>query len=347
MSADKDYCLSSFLAFRYIYENDKDFYKGLKHKYYVQKSDDEKIFVKDEFDVDKAIKSVFDNLKGRKLGIMLSGGMDSAILASYMSGCDAYTFRFLNGKMQSEELKRAEFYASKYNLNLHYIDIDWNIVEKNVDLCMKNKMAPVHSIEPQIYEAAIQAKKDGIEIMIIGDASDYVFGGMDKLLSKDWTFDEFYKRFIYVDPADVLVNPVDIKYVFEKYRLEKDKIDYLAMMDSITIDESYASYHNAFETANMVYEDPYELLKMIDKLDLKRIRNGESKYIIRNLFKLKYPDFDIPEKIPMPRPVDEYFKNWNGPLRKEFRHDIDYGKFNGNQKWLIWCLERFLNLYEV
>lgn len=32
--------------------------------------------------------------------------------------------------------------------------------------------------------------------------------------------------------------------------------------------------------------------------------------------------------------------------RKEFREDIDINKYNGNQKWLLYCLERFLNYFE-
>ena len=47
----------------------------------------------------------------------------------------------------------------------------------------------------------------------------------------------------------------------------------------------------------------------------------------------------------MPRPVDAYFENWKGPKRSEFRKDIDMSKYSGNQKWLMWCLERFLSLY--
>lgn len=47
------------------------------------------------------------------------------------------------------------------------------------DDVMKAKEAPVHSIELQILQAALQAKADGIELMIIGESSDLVFGGMD------------------------------------------------------------------------------------------------------------------------------------------------------------------------
>lgn len=270
--------------------------------------------------------------------------MDSAILAAYMKGCDAYTFRFLGGDYQKEELKRAEMYADYYGLNLHYVDIDWESVEANIDSVMEMKGAPVHSIEPQIVHATLQAKKDGIEVMIIGNASDYVFGGMDGLLSKDWNFDEFYYRYIYVDPKEVLNDPVDMKYLFEKYR-KGDKIDFIEFMDWYDIEESYSSYHNAFKTAGMDYVDPYAQLKMAEELDLNRVRNGESKYLIRELFSKKYKTIEVPNKLPMPRPVDSYFANWEGPKRPEFRKDIDMSKYTGNQKWLLYCLERFLNKY--
>ena len=48
----------------------------------------------------------------------------------------------------------------------------------------------------------------------------------------------------------------------------------------------------------------------------------------------------------MPRPVDFYFKDWMGPKRSEFRKDLDVSLYTGNQKWQMWCLERFLNMIE-
>ena len=345
MAIDKNYCLSSFLTFRYIYEDGKDFAEKVKHRLYHQLADDKKTLVKSAKDIDVALKKTFNSFSNKKLGILLSGGMDSAILASYMPGCDAYTFRFLNGEFQKEELERAEMFAKTYGLKLHYVDISWDMVERNVDRVMMAKGAPVHSIEPQIYEAAMLGKKDGIEIMIIGDGADYAFYGMDGLLSRDWLFEDFYKRMIYIEPKDVLKNPVDMHYIFEKYR-KGDYIDFLGIYDSIVTNESYASYENAFYAAELPFVDPYEFLKMSDPVDLNRIRNGESKYLIRELFKLRYPEIPVPQKNPMPRPVDLYFKDWQGPTRPEFREDIDMNKYSGNQKWLIWVLERFLNLIE-
>lgn len=343
---DKNYCMSSYLAFRYVIDDDKNFYPSMKHQVYNLIPEDKRILVNDEHDVDRELRKQFESLKGKKKGMLLSGGMDSACLASYLEGADAYTFRFLGGKFQSDELERAKQFAEKYNLTLHYVDIDWITVVEHLEDVMKHKGAPVHSIEPQIYQAALQAKKDGIEVMVIGDAADYVFGGMDGLHAKDWTYDEFKNRCIYVNPEEVLKDPFDMDYAFKKYKTEENGIDFISLMHEYTDIESYASYENAFETAGMHFLDPYEVLKMSKPLDLKRVRNGESKYIVRALFKMKYPEIQVPQKNPMPRPVDEYFKTWEGPTRPEFRNDIDMSKYTGNQKWLMYCLEKFLDMNE-
>ena len=344
---DKSYCMSSYLAMRYVEDDDKQFFDGLHHQVYKQQPQERKVLVSDARDIDIALGNVFKRIANEKLGLLLSGGMDSSVLASYMpEGSDAYTFRFLGGEFQSDELKRAESYAKYYRLHLHYVDIDWNTVEQNVDKVMRHKGAPVHSIEPQLYAAALQAKKDGVTMLVIGDAADYVFGGMDGLLSKDWSYDQYVKRSVYVNPADVLKEPCDMDYLFQRYRLGKSSIDYLRFYDEVVTDESYASYENAFETAEMDFIDPYELLKLAKPMDLDRIRKGDTKYLIRDLFRMKYPGTPVPQKLPMPRPVDAYFAAWEGPKRGEFRNDIDIAQYSGNQKWLLWCLERFLNLYD-
>jgi hypothetical protein len=211
---------------------------------------------------------------------------------------------------------------------------------------MERKCAPVHSIEPQILQAALQAKKDGIEIMLVGESSDLVFGGMDGLLSKDWTLEEFANRYTFTNPADVLTNPVDMSYVYERYRIGKNGINFLSFMDDIFSIESSSSYMNAFAVANMPYYDPYAAFKMSEPLDLSRIRNGEPKYLIRELMASRYPNIPVPDKVPMPRPVDSYFKNWQGPSRPEFKPDLNITAFTGNQKWQLWCLEQFLNKYD-
>ena len=343
---DKEFCMSSYLSFRYIEDNTKQFAEGLHHQEVHQIPVSCKTFVGNATDTDVAIKNIFKLVANEKLGILLSGGMDSACLAAYMpEGTDAYTFRFLGGNFQGDELERAEYYANKWNLKLHYIDIDWNIVESSVDACMKQKGAPVHSIEPQIYYAAKVAKNDGITMMVIGDGADYVFGGMDGLLGKNYEYREYIRRTVYVQPSEVMINPVSMDYLYERYRLGKSSIDFIGFYNGPITDESYSSYANAFEAAGLPYIDPYDKLILNHPLDLD-LNRKESKKVIRELFKMKYPEYPVPQKLPMPRPVDAYFKDWTGPTRPEFRKDIDMSKYTGNQKWLMWCLERFLNNIE-
>ena len=314
--------MSSYLAFRYIERKDMDFYENTKHHNFVPVPLEKRKKVASAEEIDRELANTFKKAKEEKLGIMLSGGMDSACLASYMGGCDAYTFRFEEG-LFPDDLKRAEYYADTYGLNLHYIDIDWSTVERYLPPVMRAKGAPVHSIEPMLYQAAVQAGQDGIERLIVGECADLMFGGMDQLLSRDWTVEEFQERYTFTKPELILNDPEDMSYLFERYRLENGKIDFLRFIDDVYGSESPGSYQNAFGAAQMPYTDPYANLAMAEQLDLKRVRSGEPKYFIRELFKMRYPGYPVPDKVPMPRPVDLWFKKWSGPQRKEFRKDIN------------------------
>ncbi len=346
---NKDFCLSSYIAYRYIFKDDVDFYEGMHHKLYKAIPKEQRIGVKTSEDIDKEIQKQFDELykKYNRIGILLSGGQDSAILASYLKpGSNAYTFSTELDTIYHDELDRSKKYCEKYKLNQIMVDISFEDYKRYNPIVCKTKCAPVHSIEPQIYKTAIMAKENGDELVIVGESSDLIFGGMDKLLAEDWDFDKFVKRYTFLNPDLVLKNPIDVSELFEKYRLPNNKIDFLTFMDEVFAIESSSSYLNAFNTAEIDYYDPYAKLIMTEPLDLKRIRNGEPKYLIRALFAKKYPEIPVPDKIPMPRPVDAIFKTWEGPTREEFKKDIPMNELTGNQKWQLWCAEQFLNQFE-
>ena len=338
--------MSSYLALRYVEKHDIGFFDGMLPRKNVHIDESTKIKVQNAVDVNNAIQDTFDKLQDEKIGLLLSGGMDSAILATYMKGKDAYTFRFLGGTYQQEELARAERFAAYCDMHLHYVDINWEVIQNALPIVLQSKGAPVHSIEPQLYIAAKQAQGDGITRLIIGNGSDYIFGGMDKLLSKDWTKQEFIQRYTYLNPIEILKNPVEMNYLYDRYSTGENCINWLGFLNDISTEESYSSYDNAFAAASMPYTDPYSRLLLTEPLDIARIRKGESKYIIRELFHMRYDGIPLPEKVPMPRPVDIYFENWGGPTRPEFRRDINMSKYTGNQKWQMYCLEQFLNMYE-
>ena len=345
---DKDYCLSSYIAFRYIWKDGMEFADGMQHELIKPIPLEERIPVASAEDIDREIQLQFDALyeKYPNIGILLSGGMDSANLAAYLKpGSHAYTFTASGTTVFNADEERAAYYCHKFGLQHHFVEITFDDYQQLTPIVMENKCAPVHSIEPQIYKAAMMARSHGVDLMIVGESSDLIFGGMDKLLAKDWRFDEFVKRYTFLDPQLVLTHPVDMSELFEKYR-QDDRIDFMTFMDDVFAIESSSSYLNAFDTALMPYYDPYAKLVMRDPLDLNRVRTGEPKYLIRTLYAMKYPELPIPDKIPMPRPVDMIFKDWEGPKRPEFRQDIPMETLTGNQKWQLWCAEQFLNMID-
>ena len=109
--------------------------------------------------------------------------------------------------------------------------------------------------------------------------------------------------------------------------------------------EALGTYTNACNTAGIEFSGPYSMTYMDCPIDYQRIRSGDTKYIIRELFRELYPGTDLPVKIPMPRPVNEWFAGWEGPERPEFiPHCTDH--MTGDQKWMVWCLERYLNMMD-
>ncbi len=342
---NKNYCMSQFLAFRFIKDEALNFYEGLNHTVYKPRKKDELTPIKTVEDIDKAIKEkVNEFFIPNKTAIFLSGGMDSAILASYLpKGTKAYTFQCIaDGAI--DETARAKKYANILDFDHEIIEMNWSDFEELTPEILRLDGVPFHSIEVQLLKAARHAKSQGIERIIIGDAADYVFGGMDKILSKDWTFDEFYNRFNYVDPEKVLKNGQSVREIYEPYRIGTNSIDFQRMLKDYMDIESDTSYMHAFKNAGIKYLDPYSYMELAVPLDLARIRAGESKYLIRALFAKRYPDIPVPNKIPMPRATNQWLKDYK-VSRPEFISNCTEN-MTGDQKWLCWCLEQYLNMHE-
>lgn len=342
---DKLYCMSHYLAFRFIKDENINFFDGLSHTVFKPRDEKEIALVSTIDEMDSIIRAKINEFYvPNKTAILLSGGIDSAILASYLpEGTKAYTFKCIaNGAI--DETAQARKYCDAYKLDHEIIEMNWSDFEELTPEILKADGVPFHSIEVQLLKAAKYAKSQGIERFIIGESADLIFGGMDKLIGKDWNFEEFYNRYNFVEPSKALKNPISVKDVYEKYRLPNDKIDFLTFMDEIFSIESSTSYMHAFKIAGIEYLDPYTFMKMAFPLDLSRIRNGEPKYMVRELFAKRYPNIEIPTKIPMPRATNQWLENYK-PTRPEFVENCAEN-MTGDQKWLCWCLEQFLNMHD-
>lgn len=347
MKTDKAYCASSFLMYRTVYEKELCFgdnyppirrYPTPQNRTPVADSDTLLRVLKEKTEVAAA---------DGKAALALSGGIDSAILAKFMpKGSVAYTFKCVVPGMEvTDESGAAAKYAAECGLEHRIIEVTWEDIEQLAPVLMAHKGAPIHSIEVQIYKAALQVKADGFDKMIFGETADAVFGGLSGLLSKSWRVGEYLERYPYVQPWKVLRDSVMVTAPVQQH--EKDGfVDPHEYISQTFYPESLNSYYNATVTAGVEFIAPYSECIMSVPIDYDRIRNGENKYLVREVFNKLYDGFAIPPKLPMPRATNEWFRDWRGPVRSEFYpHCTD--NMTGDQKWLVWALERFFGMYEA
>lgn len=344
MNEDIKYCASSFLMYRAIIDKNKCFTKEFLP--YVYREKYPRIAINNSLELYDALKQQMEEIaKNKKVALALSGGIDSAILAKMLpKGTTAYTFKcVVPGKKVTDETDRARFYTEQCGLNHKVIEIYWDDFEKYSPVLMKHKGAPIHSIEVQIYKAALQAKEDGVDVLIFGESADCLYGGLSNVLSRDWTFGDFIERYSYVMPYKVLKKFQLELDPFKNFTSNDGMVDVHKFYSNIFYDESTNSYYNACHTANIECFMPYANTFMNVPLDYQRVRKGENKYFIREIFEKLYPDLEIPPKTPMPRPMNEWFKDWNGP-KNEFFWENCARDMTGDQKWLVWSLSKFLDI---
>ena len=343
---DKKYCMSHYLAFRYVSDPNLNFLNDRGHQVYEPHSNVPPILCRTADDVGEALRrKIEEGFIPGKTALLLSGGIDSAILASYLpKGTKVYTFQSdMAGAI--DETEQAAKYARAYELDHEIIRVTWEDFETLTDEICRFQNVPVHSIEIMFYKAAMHARSQGMESLMVGEGADLNFGGMDKMLSRDWLLDDFISFYTFVDPAKVLKDPQDMRHVYERYRLDGDRIDFMRFMEEVYSIQSSTSFMHPFCMAGVKHYSPYSFLAMAEPLDLERVRRGDSKYRLRELFAQRYPDIPVPNKIPMPRAMDQWLADWEGPSRPEFLPGCAKG-MKGDQKWLIWCLERYLNVME-
>jgi hypothetical protein len=345
MVIDKDFSFSSYLAFRYIVKKGVGWKEGLIPEF-PEIEEGELFRVKTAEEVIDALEAILAQELKKDTGLLLSSGIDSAILASLLpEGTPAYTIRFVATDAVDESVA-AKIYAERCGLSHTVIDVTWDDYREYGDRLMKNKKAPLHAVEVGLFKSTLRARKDGITNLILGNGADSTFGGLDKLLSRDWTFDEFVERYTFIDPKAAAKKPVSMLDTYEEYRVEGgiDVIGFLKIVHGLGVIQAF---ENAIHSGGCEIMAPYECLLLDTPLDIGRIRKGESKYILRKIFKERYKDLDIPEKIPFARPMDQWLFQWDGPKRHEFIEHLDMNTFTGDQKWLLYCLERFLDIHEL
>ena len=337
------FCMSSFLTFRYVVRKEAAWMPGFA-PVWPQPSSPDPIGVSHAAELLDALRHLVSQVTRRsQLGIFLSGGIDSALLAALLpEGTPAYTIRFA-AEGAVDESPMAAVYAERCGLPHRIITVTWADYEQTMDVLMRHKRSPLHPVEVGLFRAASEAARDGLRTIMIGNGADSTFGGMDQLLARDWTTDEFVRRYTFLDPASAIKEPVSMRPVYEAYGATQ-RFDVRGFLKEVHGRGIAQAFDNAIQAAGCQSVEPYEALTLTAPLDLARIRRGESKYLLRELFRQFYPDLEVPEKIPFARPMDQWLQAWSGPQRREFVEASVRPSYSGEQKWLLYSLERFMNL---
>ena len=285
MTINKYFCGSLYLIYRSLLSTKNKFAKNIESSITninfkrkpIKNSDDLYLHLKNE-----VTKATLDG----KAALMLSGGIDSAILANFMPpNSQTYTFQcIVPNKQVTDETGGAKFNAKRNNLKNDVINIYWEDFENFAPKLMKQKGAPIHSIEVQIYKAALEAKKNGFTKAIFGENADIIYGGMDGLLAKDWLLGEFIERYAYIMPYKVLKNPFIPIKPFLKYE-EKGHIDAYKFINEYFRLEALGTYQNACKLAGIEFVGPFSTSYMDTSIDFDRIRSGDTKYLVREVYR--------------------------------------------------------------
>jgi asparagine synthetase B (glutamine-hydrolysing) len=341
MNVDVNYCASSFFQFRMV-ENPKSTFKdGITPRRFTPSED--RTFVHNSVELERALRSYIGQLGDlSECALMLSSGIDSAILAKMMpKGAKAYTLRCVAEGAVDETAKAAE-YARECGLDHEIIDISWDDYLEYTPRLLLHMGQPIHSIEPQIHKAALVARKAGFKKLIFGETADIIYGGHSIQLCREFQLDEYIDYHNFIDPRKALKNGCIIREPYERH-YTNGRMDVYGFLNDIHLRQSPNSYINSCSLADIEFIAPYLSTRLAALLDMNRIRNGEDKYIVREVFARLYSGWGQPKKLPLPRALDQWMRGYGGASRDEFIKG--FGKdATPDQKWYVYVTELFMNL---
>ena len=303
------------------------------------------VVISNKNDLDAYLSKVFENVDIKNTGIMLSGGIDSALLASYMpSGTIAFTLSYPESKNR-DEVERARFFADKFNLKLVIVEVTFDDVINFQDELMIHKGQPLSSIEIGIYKMCLEAKKYNLKKLVTGMGADGIFGGTFNLMSRDWTNEEFVDRFTYIKPEIIMHNPPNTLMFFEKY-YSSPYFDMYGFLDDVESEYTLSYFLNPCELAEIELVAPYESCVRNFELDRIGMISGKEKILLRNLFK-EHNGFDfVGIKYAFPRPIDYWSKMYDESLDSLFIKDAYSKLSNYEQQWILYTTNHFVKLFK-
>lgn len=276
------------------------------------------------------------SVEGR-VGIMLSGGMDSAMLAHFLpKGSIAYTLEYGEDETALSEFDQAARFVplGVEHKKIRITRASFFDMARELTLLKREPTVP-H--DPAIGLAARQALADGITHMVTGVGADGSFGGFGHFY-KDVSYAAFRSNIIkqFVAPWDVLKNPVPVDWVIGHYTVN-DKVDVQTYLGDVGTEGT--AVFDTLQACGLVPVNPYSSMRFGAALDIAG-RGG--KYPLKDMFALIYPDRKPNKKMALPVPYGPWMRDYI-PTRPEFRTDR-MDRFGGKNRYQIYALELYMDM---
>lgn len=279
------------------------------------------------------VKNMLEPLK--KPGILLSAGMDSLSIAKLLpKGTKAYFVHYPN-EPTCETPDMVQEWCKQLDVDLTLIPVTRKDYQQLVPSLIQLKNGPLHPAEVGVHMACRQAVVDGVDGLFTGFGCDIEFGGLDAVLSNDFqTKEEFFDWWCYVKPDKILSNPTDVIGHLEQFETKQgmDVMKFLKHNYGGMTNQSF--FHHPVALGLGQFLCPWGKLKMDGTLDMERIRSGNSKYIVRKVFRDLF-GCTPPEKIAFTRP-DYSIRPEKWPTN--FNQDIVWEDLSKQEKWMVYQL---------
>ncbi|MEQ6250959.1 asparagine synthase-related protein [Sulfitobacter sp. HNIBRBA3233] len=275
---------------------------------------------------------------GGKLGILLSGGMDSALVA----GCiphsyTAYTFDYGEDRAHLSEYSEAARYLT-HGAEHKRFGVTRDAYFKAMDELICLLQQPVVPHAPAVYLAALRARADGCTHLLTGFSADTRFGGhghLYKAQTKEELGEMLDKQF--ANPEKVLRSPQPSKWVLDGF-VTDGRIDVAEFLKRVGTEG--ASVIGAITQAGLIHVTPFT--------ELEWNRGGEQiskgKELVKKACITLYPEVGVNKKKPLPLPYNQWFEDYQ-PTRSELLPQA--GKYmDGKRRSLVYAVERYLALRE-
>ena len=210
----RDESILSYLSFRYVlgentfFENVKDILpgqflsfddKGIQKRIYWELNNSSVSTISEESAIEeldlKLKKAVKSHLIGDvKVGIFISGGLDSSLIAHYVNQTKNNLEGFGTSVKESgyDELNYINKVSRNENINLNLVDINKNNFINNIDNIIKYRSEPASIPHETGYflMSKLMSEKN-IKVVMSGDGADELFGGYGRLFQSPL---DFYKK---------------------------------------------------------------------------------------------------------------------------------------------------------